>query len=118
MRLFPTAIALGVVADCIVSLLVAVGLLLAGISQDSTQLYIWSLVLGLLAGGFGGFVVAYKAVSSRILNVIAFGMLELFFGVVLGFFLSMPMWFIITSAVLTIPASLVGASLRRVITSS
>jgi len=102
------------VSDFVLSVLGSICLSLAGISTSSSELYIWSLILGLGAIGAGGYVTFIKSQTHAFANTAAFGIVEVLIGVLLAVASSMPVWFTITSAVLIIPASLVGGYLGKV----
>jgi|SRR5882762_8144496 len=114
MRLNVTAIGLGIVSDFVLSVLGSICLSLAGITTGSPELYIWSLILGLGAIAAGGYVTFIKSPTHTFANTVTFGIAEVLIGVLVAVASSMPVWFTITSAVLIIPASLVGGYLGKV----
>ncbi len=69
------------------------------------------MVLGLLAVVAGGYVTSWKSPDSKITNAAVFGFLQVLLGLTIAMFVAMPAWFNITSAILVIPAGLLGAYL-------
>ena len=114
MKLHPLAILLGIVTDLALSLIVGpLELSLIGVGENSPYLYHWSLVLGLISLIIAGYVTAWKSPSSKIFNAAMFGIIEIVVGLAIVLFIPMPLWFNITSFVLIIPASLLGAYIAR-----
>jgi len=116
MRLNVTAIGLGIVSDFVLSVLGSIGLSLSGISTSSSELYIWSLILGLGAIGAGGYVTFIKSPGYAFANTLTFAIIEILIGGLLAVRSPMPAWFVITSAVLIIPASFAGGYLGKITT--
>jgi hypothetical protein len=110
MNFHPKAIVLGVITDLVPSLIVGpVMLLFLGVGENSPYLYHWSLALGLVAVIIGACVTSLKSPSSKVFNAIIFGAIQVLLGLVIVAFVPMPLWFNVTSSVLIIPASLLGA---------
>jgi hypothetical protein len=113
MKIDVKAIGLGVLADLVVSLASGLGLAGAGIRTGDPQVYTWSLLLGLVGVAVGGYVTSVRARSTRTVNAVVFGVIEIVIGVIVTMFVEMPAWFNAVSMLLIIPASLVGAYLAR-----
>ncbi|HVR57212.1 MAG TPA: hypothetical protein VMT72_10335 [Pseudolabrys sp.] len=116
MKLNLTAIGLGIVSDLAISALGAICLSFAGITADSQELYMWSLILGLGAIVAGGCVTFIKSPGYAFANTLAFAVIEILIGGLLTVRSPMPAWFVIASAVLIIPATLAGGYLGKITT--
>ena len=104
------AIFLGLIADLVLSFVLSTILgLILGIRENDSSLYTWSLILGLLAVAAGGYVTAWKSPDSKIANATVFGFIGVLIGLAIATISTMPMWFNITSALLIIPAAILGA---------
>ncbi|HUO50186.1 MAG TPA: hypothetical protein VMU25_01285 [Candidatus Paceibacterota bacterium] len=112
MKLHPFAILLGVITDLVLS--VVVGLIVSGFAgldnHNSSFFAAWSLLLGLAALAVGGYVTAWRAISSKLFNATIFGIIEMLVGLgALVISPPMPIWFVVSSLILTVPAGLLGA---------
>ena len=72
-------------------------------------MYIGSLIFGLAATMVGGYVTSRKSPDSKTANAVIFGLVGVFVGLLGARFISMPVWFNIASAILVIPAAILGA---------
>ena len=110
MKVHPLAIFLGLVIDFVISFIFApLLLLMLGVSPNDPNLYVWSLVFGLLAVAVGGYVTARKSVDSKFANSAVFGAVGVLIGFTISLFSEMPTWFHIASAISIIPVALLGA---------
>ncbi len=108
MRFDVTAIGLGILSDFALSALGAVIVSLTGFNTRSPDLFVWSLIVGLVAIFVGGYVTFVKSQSSAFANTIAFGVIEIIIGAVLTISSPMPAWFVVASLLLILPTSLAG----------
>lgn len=109
MKLHPKAIFIGIVTDIVLSESSSLGLSIFGFNANYPSLYVWSLILGLIGVAAGGYVTSWKSKSSKVFNVIVFGIVEILIGLFIALFISMPLWFNVASFILIIPAALLGA---------
>jgi len=110
MKLHPKAIFLGLITDLVLSFVVGpLELWVIGVPPNSLYLFHWSLFLGLLGTAIGGYVTAKQSKSSKLFNAAIFGAIEVFLSLVAAIYLPLPLWFNLTSCILIIPASLIGA---------
>lgn len=115
MKIHAKAIFLGLATDILLSLFVGglILLVIFGPADTRPVVYIGSLVFGLIATMVGGYVTSRKSPDSKFTNATIFGVAGVLIGFLGAGFMAMPLWFNIASAILIIPAALLGAYIEK-----